>query len=91
LVITDDNLTEMALRAVVESDLKIGRDIDVVTHCNWPAQNTSGLPVHYLGFDVQQILAKALTSLAALQRGENVGAIQLLPAVASSVPISPVY
>ncbi len=56
LVIADDNLTERALSAILELNLKVSADLDVVTHCNWPNAVPSILPITRIGYDAGKII-----------------------------------
>lgn len=81
LIVATDNLVEEALRAIHESGVVVGRDIDVVAHCNWPWPVESPLPIARLGFHSHQVLNIALDSIRALRRGETPASKTLIPAL----------
>ena len=57
LVITDDNLVEHVLSALISAGISVPDDLEVVAHCNWPAPVGSVLPVKRLGYDVGELMS----------------------------------
>jgi DNA-binding LacI/PurR family transcriptional regulator len=55
--LTDDNLVEPFLAGLKRAKRKPGRDVYVLSHCNWPHPIGLGDGVEHLGFDVREILA----------------------------------
>jgi len=60
LLIANDHLTEGAVSALGKLGLKIGRDVHVVTHCNWPATTKAPPGVNRIGFHVHDFLEQSL-------------------------------
>ena len=63
LIILDDNLTEHAIGGLLECDLKVGTDIDVIAHCNWPWTVANSVPVQRVGFHARHMLSLALRAI----------------------------
>lgn len=80
LIICDDNLTEEALAGLIEAGISVPADLHVVAHCNWPAATHPLIPTIGLGYDVRDLLRLCVRSLQAIQAGESVPQVQLLPA-----------
>ncbi len=70
IIITDDNLVEHALSGVLRSGLNVGKDLDVVAHCNWPWSVHSSVPVLRLGFDVSEVLESSIRMILASRSGK---------------------
>jgi DNA-binding LacI/PurR family transcriptional regulator len=81
LIIASDNLVEEALAAVHEAGLVIGRDIDIVAHCNWPWNIASPLPIARLGFHVHDFIGGALQALIAQRTGKEPAWETKVPAI----------
>lgn len=81
LVVATDNLVEEALSAIHESGIVIGRDIDVVAHCNWPWPVESPLPIARLGFHSHEFLNQCLDTIRALRAGKTPPELSLIPAL----------
>ncbi|MBA3684008.1 MAG: GntR family transcriptional regulator [Planctomycetes bacterium] len=63
LFIADDNLLEPAVAGVLDAGLRLGVDIDIVGHANFPLTGQGEGPVRRLGFDVDEVLASAIAIL----------------------------
>ncbi len=63
LIITDDNIVAQALGGVLQSGVRVPEQLEIITHCNWPAPVPSPVPVHRLGYDVREIMDAALELL----------------------------
>jgi DNA-binding LacI/PurR family transcriptional regulator len=81
LLITDDNLVEHGLAGVVAAGMRVPEDLEVVAHCNFPAQSASMLPVQRLGYDAHQALRLALHLLDAQRQGRKTPASTRIGAV----------
>jgi DNA-binding LacI/PurR family transcriptional regulator len=90
LLIMDDHLTAPALRGLAGSGARVSEDVDVVSHCNYPAIPDSDVRVRWLGFDAADLVMRAFDMIRegrALQRGETgrkaleAGPPHLLPAL----------
>jgi DNA-binding LacI/PurR family transcriptional regulator len=71
LYISDDNLVPASCRGLLEASVRIGKDLHVVTHRNFPSQSQNMLPVHEIGFDIRQMLAICLKRLEAKRNGDS--------------------
>lgn len=81
LIIATDHLVEEALATIHEAGVVIGRDIDVVAHCNWPWPVESPLPIARLGFHSHQFLNVSLDIISMIRRGEEPPLRTLIPAL----------
>jgi len=77
LLVTDDNLVPGVVLGLAESGVRVGAQLHVVTHCNWPFPTDLPLPLTPLGFDLRVLLRRALAQL----HGDGDGDHGLLPAV----------
>lgn len=71
LVVATDNLVEEALAAIHGTGLVIGRDLDVVAHCNWPWPVESPLPIARLGFHSHHFLHACLEAIRDQRQGRT--------------------
>jgi DNA-binding LacI/PurR family transcriptional regulator len=82
LFIADDNLVEYAVSSVISLGLQIGKDIDIVGHCNWPWPVPCMAPIERIGFNVQDLLKECLELIARQRDGEVLGeTITVIPAL----------
>lgn len=81
LIIATDHLVEEALATIHDSGVAIGRDIDVVAHCNWPWPVESPLPIARLGFHSHKFLETALDIIGGIRRGDTPPACTRIPAL----------
>ena len=81
LIVLDDNLTAPVLEGLAHAGIRIGEDLDVVTHCNFPV--TAKLPacVWRIGFDNRKLLALALDLIQRRRDGRPLPRSRKLPAV----------
>jgi DNA-binding LacI/PurR family transcriptional regulator len=80
LIITDDNLAEHAFVGLLASGVKIGEEVDVITHCNFPWSTPSVLPVKRLGYDMRELLEVCIDLVKYRQRGETPPALTRIAA-----------
>jgi DNA-binding LacI/PurR family transcriptional regulator len=80
LIIRDDNLVEHATAGLVEAGVRVGQDIDVVAHANFPWVTRSATPVCRLGYDIHQLFETCIDRLDTLRRGQQVTRVTYLPA-----------
>jgi len=69
LLIGDDNLAEHVLAGLVAAGMRVGDDLDVVSHCNFPAIVPCVLPVRRIGFDARRIIEACLAVIDGLRQG----------------------
>lgn len=80
LMLADENLAPGALEAIRSSGLKLGKDIHVVGHMNWPAQADQLDPrAHWLGYSVEEILEAAFTSFVGSPSKRTGRQLQMIP------------
>jgi len=79
LIIADDNLIEHAAAGIAGSGLRVGIDLDVIAHCNWPWPLPSVLPMERIGFDATDLLRRAIECIVAERHGESPPPIQKVP------------
>ena len=71
LIIADDNLVEPVSRGLISQGIRVGQDLEIVAHCNWPWPPPSILPMTRIGFDMGEIMRSAMNAIA-LQRDGKV-------------------
>ena len=71
LLINDDHLMEKVASGLARTNLLIGREFDVVSHCNFPLFPAVTVPVKFLGYDVVAILQTCVELLAARREGRQ--------------------
>lgn len=71
LLIKDDNLTEQALYGLRDSGVRVGEDLDVIAHANFPVQAPLLLPAKRLGWDSREILRLGMAYIDAHRRKES--------------------
>ncbi len=81
LYITDDNLVDETVAGVLDAGLRIGIDLDIVGHANFPIVVNPALPIRRLGFDVDDLLDAAVGALTDLRRRPRSPATRVLSAV----------
>lgn len=84
LFIADDNLVEYAVSAVVSMGLRVGVDLDIVAHCNWPWPVPSPVPMRRIGYHAGHMLDRCLKVMDAQRAGEPFEQVQTLPALFES-------
>lgn len=81
LVVATDNYVEEALSAIHGTGVVIGRDIDVVAHCNWPWPVESPLPITRVGFHSHHFLNHCLEAIRQQRSGGKPPACTLVSAL----------
>ena len=80
LVITDDNLVPGAVLGLQEAGIRIGTDLHVTAHCNWPFPADHTAPLIHVGFDLGRMLREAV---AAVRCGASPGHV-VIPAITAA-------
>jgi DNA-binding LacI/PurR family transcriptional regulator len=80
MLIADDNLAEYAQMGIVDSGIKVGEELRLVIHCNFPSPAPNVLPARRLGYDARTALGFCLELLEEVRQGKPPGA-RVLPAV----------
>ena len=68
LIVADDNLLEAATLGMLDAGARPG-EVEIVAHCNFPYPTPAHLPVHRLGFDVREVLARCINDVDAVRAG----------------------
>ena len=69
-IIFDDVLVDYVTAGLIDAGVRIGEDVDVVAHCNYPLIKPDEWPIQRLGYDTAAIFAQALDLLRRQQQGE---------------------
>jgi DNA-binding LacI/PurR family transcriptional regulator len=80
LIIADDNLAEHAAAGIAQTALRVGEDLDVVAHCNWPWPLPSVLPFERIGFSITELLERSVNSIVESRCGNTPPVLQTIPA-----------
>ena len=81
LFISDDNLLQDATDGLLTAGIRVGDELDVVAHCNFPWLGSTVLPIQRIGFDTRQLLQTGLALLDRQRRGEPVPPVTMLEAL----------
>ena len=81
LIIADDNLVEYGVAGAVDAGVQLGKDVDVVAHCNFPWPSPHGMAIKRLGFDAGQLLRRSIDIIDRQRRGEANSDPESIPAV----------
>ncbi|NJL31038.1 MAG: GntR family transcriptional regulator [Phycisphaerales bacterium] len=81
LIITDDNLVDSAMAGVRDSGIRVGENLQLVAHCNWPQVGNAYPDITRLGFNAAHVLRQAVTCVESLRRGEIVLGHTHVPAI----------
>lgn len=65
LVIADDTLVPAAVSGLLAAGVKVGSELHVAAHCNWPFPGDSTLPLIHVGFDLSRMVREAIAELRA--------------------------
>jgi DNA-binding LacI/PurR family transcriptional regulator len=71
LVIADDNFMEHVCAGLVEADVKVGKDVHVVAHCNWPWPSPRMLPIQRLGFHANHMFYFGIRAINQMRQGKK--------------------
>lgn len=77
LVIYDDNLTEHAVGGLLQAGVQIGRDVDVIAHCNWPWPVASPVPIKRVGFHARDVVSLSVRAIEKMRKGEPLAQEQI--------------
>lgn len=70
LLVSDDNLAEQALAGLADAGARVGRDVEVLVHANFPSAPSTIIPgVHRLGYDARATLAACVELIDAQRQG----------------------
>ena len=71
LLITDDNLAKFALAGLEDSGAAAVKNLDIISHSNFPFRGQTHLPVKFLGYDSAQVVEAFMRTLDRQRRGEK--------------------
>jgi len=80
LIVTDDNLVPPVSRGLVAAGVRVSEELELVAHCNWPWPPSSVLPMVRIGFDVREVLQRAIQMITQQQEGQSPEPYQCIPA-----------
>lgn len=83
IIVFDDILVDYTVAGLLDAGVRIGEDVDVVAHCNYPLIKTDQWPIQRLGYSTPAILETALALLTRQQRQET------LPQRTIATPVFP--
>lgn len=88
LVVLDDNLIDTVCAWCLAADVRLPHDLAVVSQWNHPNPLPGFAPVHYVGFDISQVLQTAVNLLADLRQGLPTPAHTELSVLAAPAPLA---
>lgn len=80
IFVLDDNLVDHTTSAIITMGLRIGYDLQMVAHSNWPSRNPSVLPVRRIGYHIGNLLSRCIDVIDMQRRGETPPEVQRIPA-----------
>ena len=80
MLIADDNLVKHAQMGIVDSGMRVGEELRLVIHANFPSPVPNVLPARRLGYDARTALESCLELLEEVRQGKPPG-VRVLPAV----------
>jgi DNA-binding LacI/PurR family transcriptional regulator len=81
LVVADDSVLDSVVAGIFDAGLRIGEDLQVVAHCNYPLPKPDQWPVTRVGWPVPTVLDTAFNLLDRQRRGLAVPSEVTLPFV----------
>lgn len=72
LLVNDDHLVAPVAAGLLAAGVKVGEELDVIAHANFPLQEPSPAVIVRLGFDCREILRTCAASLDAQRAGRTV-------------------
>ncbi|MHB9131239.1 MAG: GntR family transcriptional regulator [Armatimonadota bacterium] len=86
LFIWDDILVEPVVKGALAAGIHIGRDLDIVAHCNYPLTKPDQLPIKRLGFSMRMVLQEAIRLINLQRDGQPVPEKVDIPALFDDDP-----
>jgi DNA-binding LacI/PurR family transcriptional regulator/DNA-binding transcriptional regulator YhcF (GntR family) len=80
LIIASDSHVDAAVTGLVAAGVRIGQDVEIVAHTNYPNPRPSIVPVTRLGFDARQLLQTSVQRIVQQRAGAVTPQVTLLPA-----------
>ena len=81
LFVMDDSLIDHVASALMAMGIRIGTDIQIVAHSNWPVRTPCVLPIRRIGFHVGHMLARCVEAIDLQRRGQKPPHVQQVPAL----------
>jgi DNA-binding LacI/PurR family transcriptional regulator len=82
LLISDDNLVDEVLAGLADADVRVGRDVDVIVHANFPSPlSATSSGVYRLGYDARATLVTCVEFIDAQRSGRQTTGQTLMRAV----------
>lgn len=72
LLVSDDVGVDSVVAGIIDAGLRVGEDIEVVAHCNYPLLKPDQWPVTRLGWPVSAVLDTAFTLLERQRNGKAI-------------------
>jgi DNA-binding LacI/PurR family transcriptional regulator len=79
LIVADDHMLEAASRGLFNAGVRVPEEAEIVAFANLPFLAPSVVPVHHLGFEVENLLSRCLDTIDRQVRGEPTESISLVP------------
>jgi DNA-binding LacI/PurR family transcriptional regulator len=81
LIISDDNFVEHAMGGLVAAGVRVPEELQIVSHCNFPYQMPSVMPVTRLGYNVRQVVQSCIENIERQRGKEEVPPVSYIPAL----------
>ncbi len=63
ILVGDDNLIGSVCKGVEAADIKVPKELEIVSHCNFPLSTKPCLPVKFIGYDTHAIMSRCIEIL----------------------------
>lgn len=77
LLVADDNFEQAVLVGLMAEGIRVGSDVTVLSHANFPLSSQSPLPVLRLGYDAVALLRAAIERIQTMRAGGSVSSFSL--------------
>lgn len=81
IIISNDSFVESTFAALHHIGIGVGREVDIVAHCNWPWPVRSPLPVNRIGFHTHDFIKEGIAILGDISSGKTPRRLTLVPAL----------
>jgi DNA-binding LacI/PurR family transcriptional regulator len=81
LLVSDDHLAEPLADALESLDVRVPKDLEVISHWNFPNPYTRRQPIHLIGPDASELLTHWLDTIDLIRKGEKVTGREMLAPV----------
>jgi DNA-binding LacI/PurR family transcriptional regulator len=71
LILADDNIVEASLAGVLESGVRVPKELEITVYCNFPWTPKTPLPLKRFGYDARQTMEACVDLIDRLRQGQT--------------------